>query len=106
MGAQIGFNGTDLRYSMSATASARHIDLGDNMRIVKVALVMAQVEDGAWEVNRRLFAIIPGLKGFGEVMALKRNSGGMNEKSETYDHYPAFLKVMISLTELTAKEVV
>ena len=67
---------------------------------------MAEVGDGAWEVNPRLYAIITGLKGFGELMALKRNSGGMNENSETYDRYPAFLKVMICLTELTAKEVV
>ena len=106
MGAQIGFTGTDLRRSISGTDTARPRDLGVNMDNLKAALVMAQLGDGTWEIYARLYPMISDLEGFIEVTALKRNSSGINEKSGTYDHYPAFLKVMLSLTELAAKEVV
>ena len=106
MGDQIGFSGTDLRHSMSGKATMRHRDLGGNLGIAKAALVVAQVGDDAWEVNPRLCAIILGPKGFSEVLALKRNSVRMNEKSRTYYHCLSLLKAMISLTELAAKEVV
>ena len=77
-----------------------------NLGIAKAALVVAQVEDGAREVNPRLCAILLGPTGLSEALAFKRNSVRMNEKSRTYYYYLALLNVIISLTELAAKEVV
>ena len=106
MGAQVGFNSTDPGRSTSGTATARPRNLAVNMFNLKAALVIAQLGDGNWGIYARLYLMVSGLEGFGEVMALKRNSSGINEKSGTYDHYPAFLKVVLSLTEQAAKEVV
>ena len=71
MGAQIGFTGTDLRRSISGTATARPRDLGDNMDNLKATLVMAQLADGTWEIYAKIYPMISDLEGFVEVMALK-----------------------------------
>ena len=103
---QIGCSGTNLHCSISNTANACPRDLGDYLGIIHAALVLAQVGHGAWGVNAKLYYIIRSAKYFGKVMVLKRNTSGINEKSGTYHHYPAFLKLMLSLTELAEKEVV
>ena len=103
---QIRCSGTSLHCGMPNTANACSRDLGDHLSMIKAAIVLVQVGDGAWDVNAKLNYIIRSAMYFGEVMVLKRNSSGINEKSGTYDHFPAFLKLMLSLTELAAKDVV
>ena len=106
MDKQIGCSGTNLHCSMPNTGNACPRDLGGHLSMIKAALVLVQVGHGAWGVNAKLNYIIQSAIYFGEVMVLKRNSSGINEEFGTYDHYPAFLKLMLFLTELAAKEVV